>query len=444
MPRTPRGQDARATFHTPSEGPILEPGLGLRLAWGLPRCYDGGGAWGRSVPRDRWMPMSFDFDTVPDRRETDSLKWARYRGRDVIPMWVADMDFLSPPAVVEALRTRVEHGIFGYATVPSELVQVVVARMREKYGWEIEPSWLVWLPGAVPGLNLACRAYGEPGDEVVTFTPVYPPFLTAPPQSGRTLRTIPLRREGGRYTFDAERCAREISSRAKVLLLCNPHNPVGRRYERAELERIANLCVARDLVLCSDELHCDLILDGGPHVPIATLGPEVADRTITLMAPSKTFNVPGLNCAFAIIANPELRAKFKKAREGIVPSVNALGFTACLAAYRDGEPWRLALIDYLRGNRDLVQRFIRDEVEGLSMDDVQATYLAWIDARRLNRDKPALFFERFGVAPYDGRDFGATGFVRLNFACPRDLLRTGLARLRQAVRSVGSEAQALP
>jgi cystathionine beta-lyase len=381
--------------------------------------------------------MSFDFDTVHDRRESDSLKWARYRGRDVIPMWVADMDFLAPPPILEALHERVKHGIFGYAAVPEGLVQILVTRMREKYRWEIDPSWIVWLPGVVPALNVVCRAYGAAGDEVVTFTPIYPPFLTAPPHCGKMLKTIPLRREGDLYAFDAERFERELSARSRILLLCNPHNPVGRRYERREIERIADICVARDMLICSDEIHCDLVLDGGSHVPTAALGPEVSARTITLMAPSKTFNIPGLNCAFAIIENADLRSQFKKAKEGTVPHTNVLGYTGCLAAYRDGEPWRLDLIDYLRGNKDIVRQFVDAELAGLSMDDVQATYLAWIDTRALGLPKPARFFEKFGVALFDGAEFQGEGFVRLNFGCPRSTLLEALDRLRRAVQSVG-------
>jgi cystathionine beta-lyase len=383
------------------------------------------------------MNMSFDFDTVHNRRDSDSLKWSRYRGRDVIPLWVADMDFRSPPPVLEALHQRVEHGIFGYASPPQELVQAVVARMEEKYQWEIDPSWIVWLPGVVPALNVVCQAYGAEGDEVMTFTPIYPPFLAAPPRFGKTLRTIPLRREAGLYTFDAERFESEISPRSRILLLCNPHNPVGRRYERREIERIAGICVSHDVLICSDEIHCDMILDGGPHIPTATLGPEVAARTITLMAPSKTFNIPGLNCAFAIIAGAELRTRFKKAREGTVPGTNILGFTAGLAAYRDGEPWRLALIDYLRVNKDVLRTFVGRELPGLWMDDVQATYLAWIDVRSLGLPKPARYFEKFGIALYDGKEFQGEGFVRLNFACPRSVLVEALGRLRLAVQSIG-------
>ena len=375
--------------------------------------------------------MSFDFDAVIERRNTDSLKWGLYKDRDVIPMWVADMDFRSPEPVIEALHRRVEHGVFGYALPPRELVQVVVERVEKMYRWRIEPSWIVWLPGVVPALNVVCRAFGDAGDEVLTFTPVYPPFLSAPPLADKRLKTVPLQREGNRYTFDIERFEHDISPRSRILLLCNPHNPVGRRYDREEIQRVAQICVTHDIVLCSDEVHCDLVLDDGLHTPAATLGPEVSARTITLMAPSKTFNIPGLSCAFAIIENPVLREKFNQSREGIVPGVNALGYAACLAAYRDGEPWRLALLNYLRGNKDIVHRFI-NAVPGLSMDDVQATYLAWIDARGLGVQDPARFFKARGVAMSDGSDFGDPGHVRLNFGCSRQTLLAALDRINSS------------
>jgi cystathionine beta-lyase len=381
------------------------------------------------------MNTRFDFDAVIDRRNTDSLKWGRYAGRDVIPMWVADMDFQAPPAVLEALHERVEHGVFGYAIPPRDLVQVIVARMEQMYRWRIEPSWIVWLPGVVPALNIVCRAFGDDGDEVLTFTPVYPPFLSAPLLSRKSLQTIPLRREGGLYTFDVEGFRRAISARSRILLLCNPHNPVGRRYEADEIRRVAEICVEHDIVLCSDEIHCDLILDGGPHTPTAVLSPEISARTITLMAPSKTFNIPGLSCAFAIIENEELRTRFNQAREGIVPWVNALGYTACLAAYRDGEPWRRALIEYLRVNQDIVKEFINEQVPRLTMDNVQATYLAWIDTTGLGVRNPARFFEDFGVALSDGADFGNPGYLRLNFGCPRQTLLEGLRRLGNALHT---------
>ena len=217
-----------------------------------------------ALTQKRAAGMSFDFDTVIDRRNTDSLKWGLYKGRDVIPMWVADMDFRAPEAVVEAFGSRVEHGVFGYALPPEELVQVIVERMEQKYRWKIEPSWIVWLPGVVPALNIVCRAFGDDGDEVLTFIPVYPPFLSAPALANKSLKTIPLR-DRNLYTFDIERLRQDISPRSKILLLCNPHNPVGRRYNPEEIRRVAELCVTKDMILCSDEIHCDLILDGGPH-----------------------------------------------------------------------------------------------------------------------------------------------------------------------------------
>jgi cystathionine beta-lyase len=381
--------------------------------------------------------MSFDFDKVFDRRHTGSLKWNKYKNRDVIPMWVADMDFRSPAPVLEALRKHVDHGIFGYTVPPDELVQVVVARMWEKYQWKIEPSWVIWLPGLVPALHLACRAFGDDDDEILTFTPVYPPFLSAPTLSRRQLKTIPLRRQTNRYTMDPERLKNEISSRSKVLLFCNPHNPVGRRYDRQEIEDIAEICVANNLVLCSDEIHCDLILEGHKHIPAASLSPEISAQTITLMAPSKTFNTPGLNCAFAVIENKNIRTQFRQARKEIVPGVNALGFSACLAAYRDCEDWRKALIDYLMGNKDIVYQAINDDIPGLSMDDVQATYLAWINVTELGRNDPVRFFQNAGVGLSDGREFGSEGFVRLNFGCSRHTLTEALERMRSAVKASG-------
>lgn len=379
------------------------------------------------------MDIDFDFDRVIDRRNTDSLKWHKYAGRDVIPMWVADMDFQAPQPILEALHRRVEHGVFGYPVPPEELNQTIVDWMAQRYRWAIKPSWIVWCSGVVSALNVACRAYGDDGDEVLTFTPIYPPFLSAPPLSRKSVKTIPLTHAAGGYAVDFDRFEDEITDKTRILLLCNPHNPVGRRFERRELERITEICLARDIIICSDEIHCDLVLDGGSHVPTASLSPEVSARTITLMAPSKTFNIPGLGCSFAIIEDAELRAKFNKAHHGIVPGTNVLGYTACLAAYRDCEPWRLALVDYLRGNEELVYRFINEEIPGLSMDHVEATYLAWIDTRPLALPNPGRFFEQAGVGLSDGKHFLGEGFVRLNFGCPRSTLRTGLERMKRAV-----------
>jgi cystathionine beta-lyase len=380
--------------------------------------------------------MKFNFDRLSDRRNTGSLKWDKYKGEDVIPMWVADMDFQASPAILESLHKHVEHGIFGYAVPRDELVEVIISRLEAKYQWKIQPSWIVWLPGLVPALNVVCRAFGNDRDEVLTFTPIYTPFLSAPQLSGKKLKAIPLRRETDTFTFDTERLEKEISSRSKLLLLCNPHNPVGRRYNREEIKSVAEICLKYNIILCSDEIHCDLILDGKKHVPVATLGSEISANTITLMSPSKTFNIPGLNCAFAIIPNEDLRRSFIRNRKGIVPGTNALGYTACLAAYRDCEQWRTALIDYLRNNRDIVYTFINEEIPRLSMDNVEATYLAWIDARDLGTPDPALFFKQAGVGLSDGKLFQGKGYVRLNFGCPQKMLIKALDRMKRAVTNL--------
>lgn len=374
----------------------------------------------------------FDFDTVVDRTGTGSVKWYGCEERDTIGMWIADMDFQAPQPILDALHRHVDHGVFGYARPTEELVQTIVTWMRHEYDWQIDPAAIVWLPGLVPALNLACRAFANDGDEVLTFTPAYPPFLMAPGLSGRQLTTVPLSRADGRYVMDPERFAEAVTPQSSVFLLCNPHNPVGRRWDRREIERIAEICLANNIVICSDEIHCDLILDGAKHIPTAALNPDIAANAITLMAPSKTFNVPGLNCAFAIIENPRLRKAFCLARDGIVPNANALGYTACLAAYRDCRSWHEALIEYLRANKDFTYQYINERIPHLSMDNVQATYLAWIDAHELGID-PARHFQEAGVRLFDGKPFGAEGFVRLNFACPRATLTEALERMEAAV-----------
>lgn len=377
--------------------------------------------------------MEYNFDCIIDRQNTGSLKWDKYKSTDVIPMWVADMDFQCPAPILQALHQRVDHGIFGYTVARDELREVIVKRLQSKYGWEIEAHWIVWLPGLVPGLNVACRAVGRQGDEVLIWVPVYPPFLSAPRFSQRRLKTIPLCRQGDVFTFDMQGFRKAISAKSRLLLLCNPHNPVGRVYTKEELSALAQVCLEHNIIICSDEAHCDLIFDDRQHVPIATLSKEIEAQTITLMSPNKTFNLPGLNCGFGIISNDDLREQFQQVRKDMVPEGNALGFTACLASYKDCEPWRKALIDYLRKNRDIVSDYINGQVETLSMDRVEATYLAWINVEKLNEPDPAGFFERAGVGLSDGRHFGGRGHVRLNFGCPQQRLSEALDRMKCAV-----------
>lgn len=375
----------------------------------------------------------FDFDTIIDRSNTGSEKWDKYAGRDIIPLWVADMDFRSPPAVLAALQARIEHGVFGYSHPTPGLVEAVQEHLQRDFNWRIEAEWLVWLPGLVCGLNVLCKAIGEEGDEIITFTPIYPPFMSAPPLNGRSTVKVPLQLVDGRWVADLQALEQAITPRTKLLLLCSPHNPVGRAWSREELQDFADLAERHDLVLGSDEIHAGLLLDeGAQHLPIATLSPAIARRTITLLAPSKTYNIPGLGCSFAVISDQTLKKRFIRAAGRIVPHVNALGFIAAEAAYRQGEAWRLQLLAYLRANRDLLTAEI-NTIPGLSMTRVEATYLAWIDTRAAGIEDPGHFFEAAGVGLSDGADFGAPGFVRLNFGCRRALLVEALQRMRRAL-----------
>lgn len=379
---------------------------------------------------------NIDFDTPVDRSGTASIKWDRYKGQDIIPLWVADMDFRSPAPVLDALIQRVQHGVFGYGAPSEELVETVLSYLWREYGWEVLPDWLIWLPGLVTGLNLACRSVGGVGGTVATFTPVYPPFMSAPINSSKTLKRIPLKETDDGWMPDMDGLMESTASDGSLFLLCNPHNPVGQVFNRHELEKIAEICLKNRVTICSDEIHAGLILDPDKrHVPMATLSREVAEQTITLMAPSKTFNIPGLGCSFAVISNPGLRKSFKQVMAGIVPHVNVLGFTAALAAYRDCAGWHMELLEYLRKNRDLVHTRI-NSMPGLSSKLPEATYLTWIDARQLDVKNPSVFFESAGVGLSDGAEFGADGFLRLNFGCSRVMLEKALDRMSLALRGL--------
>jgi cystathionine beta-lyase len=381
--------------------------------------------------------MTFDFDTPVQRAGTDSQKWQKYAGRDVLPLWVADMDFPSPPAIVAALRRRADHAVFGYARPVKSQVDAVVAAMESRYGWRIDPAWLVWLPGLVVGLNVTAQAFAQPGDEVLSLAPVYPPFMSAPKNSGRVAVTVPFVLRDGGWTIDWDALGRAVTPRTKMFFLCNPHNPLARVWRRDELSRLAEFCLRHNLLLCSDEIHCDLILDPAlPHIPTGTLGTEIAKRTITLMAPSKTYNVPGLGTSFAIIPDAALRAQFVRATAGIVAEVNALGYAACEAAYRDSEPWRQALLAYLRGNRDHLLDFVARELPGVRVEaPIEATYLAWLNVSALGLADPVAHFETHGIGLSDGANFGSPKgtHVRLNFGCPRATLTTALRRMQSAL-----------
>jgi cysteine-S-conjugate beta-lyase len=382
--------------------------------------------------------MTYNFDRIIDRRHSDSAKWRVY-DEDVLPLWVADMDFASPEPVIRALRERVEHGVFGYGVEPKELRDLLTARLQELYGWTVPGEAIVFVPGVVVGFNIACRAVASPGDGVLYQTPVYGPFLGVPHNAGLIANPMELTRQAdGRYVVDIERMAAAIVDRTRAFLLCNPHNPVGRIFDRAELTAMADLCLRRDVAIISDEIHCDLVFDGYPHIPIAALAPEIAARTITLMAPSKTFNIAGLGCSFAVITDPQLRRQFMHATGGLVSHVSILGFAAALAAYRDGGPWLAECLRYLEANRDFTAQFVAERLPGITMSPMEGTYLAWLDCRQAGiPGKPADFFlKEARVGMNDGAWFGqgGEGFVRLNFGCPRATLVEAVGRMEGALR----------
>ncbi len=373
------------------------------------------------------------FDTIIDRSGTGSEKWDHYASQDMVPMWVADMDFAAPKEITSALRDRIEHGVFGYTNPPDELNDLIVQRMLTRYQWTIDSESIVWIPGVVTALNVSTKVIG--GD-ALCLTPIYPPFYSAPKQAGHSFIGVDLVEESGVWSLDMEALKSALTPETKGFLLCSPHNPSGRMWTEKELQQLAGFCKEHDLLMCSDEIHCDLIIDEQrKHIPIASLGTDISDRTITIMAPSKTWNIPGLGCSFVIIQDTSLRHRFKKAMAGIVPWVNALGFTAAHAAYKYGEPWLQELRTYLRENEARVREVIR-AIPGLRMLPVEATYLGWIDCGvyldETNQEKPWDICEKHGLAVSPGHIFGNDRYIRLNFGCSRPLLEKGLKRLQIA------------
>jgi cysteine-S-conjugate beta-lyase len=395
--------------------------------------------------------MIYNFDQFPPRRGTENFKW-RLFPEDVLPLWVADMDFVSPEPVVRALREAAEHGLFGYPRglhgdgrdLP-EYAQLIVQRMADRYGWAIQPEEVIFYPGVVVGFNTVCHMFRAEGGSVLVQPPVYTPILEAPQITGLTRREAQLAQQAdGTYAIDWNGLEAGLDADTRLFLLCNPHNPVGRVFGRDELERLAELCLARDVLICSDEIHSDLIYRGQQHTPIASLAPEIAQRTITFIAPSKTFNLAGLQASVAIIPNAELRQRFQAARQGLVPWVNLMGLIALQAAYRDGQEWLDQLLVYLEANRDFLTDFVLKELPGIRLAKPEGTYLAWLDCRGTQLENPYQFFlNNAKVALNDGTSYGAggQGFVRLNFGCPRSMLEEALLRMKQALATVPHDAE---
>ncbi len=379
----------------------------------------------------------YDFSRFPDRKITESVKWGIY-APDVLPMWVADMDFVSPQPVIDALIERVNHGVFGYPMVKKEMKQVIIDRMHKRYQWNIEENDIVFVPGVVPGFNLTCQALANKGDSIVMMTPVYPPFLSAPENAEAEKIELPLlQTTSGHFEIDFSAFENSIQDNTRLFLLCNPHNPVGRVFTQGELTKLADICLRHNVAICADEIHSDLLFSGFKHIPIASLSDEIAWNTVTLIAPSKTFNIAGLECSVLICKNPETRNKLEKARKGLLGGVNVLGLTAGIAAYQAGDPWLKELLVLLEQNRDLLVNFIHERIPEIKVCAPEATYLAWLDCRDLNLapDPYHYFLDNAKVALNDGKDFGVEGqgFLRFNFGCPTSMVKQALERMEQSL-----------
>jgi len=376
----------------------------------------------------------FNFDEIVDRTKTPCEKWNKYKGEDVIPAWVADMDFKSPPCVLEALHQRVSEGAFGYTDIDDETYAAILSFLKRHYNWEIKKEWLVFTHGVVSSMNIACMTVE--GHSVMTTTPIYPHFIKAPKHANKEVLAITMKEENNRWTLDFEAMEAQINSTCKLFMLCNPYNPAGTVFTCKELERLGEFCLKHDLTICSDEIHADLLLNSKvKHIPIASLSYALAQKSITLMAPSKTFNIAGLQASFAIIPSAELRKNFKNTMGSMVGGINLLGITALKAAYLDGDAWLGELRTYLAENLKLVQEFVSKNPK-LKLLDQEATFLAWIDASSLHVKSPYEFFLSFGVGLSDGEGFGDKNFVRLNFGTQKSVLQEVLKRMQKAMDSL--------
>ena len=380
------------------------------------------------------MHNLYNFEDCPPRTQTGSLKWDRYPA-EVLPLWVADMDIETAPEIIEALKKRLDHKVFGY-TIPYDSVHdSVIQYLKREHNYSVKIEAINFLPGLVPAINLCCYAFSGSEDSIMTATPVYPPFLLAPKFAERELITVPLcLNTEQKWTLDFPAMEKAIQPNTKIFILCNPHNPVGRVYSKNELQQLASFCSRHDLILISDEIHCDLIFDTSvEHHVTATIDQELADRTITLMAPSKTYNLPGLACAYSIIENPKLKYQFEKSIRGIITEINCFGYVACEAAYNFGEPWRQALLAHLSDNYNYLKNFLETKIPQIEFRPMQATYLAWLNVDNLNLEKPAQFFEAHGIGLSDGKPFGDSKYLRLNFGCSKNRLSEALERMHRGL-----------
>ena len=391
--------------------------------------------------------MKYNFDEYVERRNTNSVKWDGtdevFGTKDVLPMWVADMDFLSPPTVVEAIENRAKHGVYGYTLKNDAFYDSFVEWVEKRHGWRVKKGWIVATPGVVSAIALAILTFTKPGDEIVLQPPVYYPFFRTVKGLNRKMVFNPLKFEGYRYTMNFDDLEKKISDKTKMLLLCNPQNPTGRVFTKEELERVGNICKKHDIVIASDEIHADIVYKDYKHIPIASLK-DFSEITITFMAPSKTFNIAGLNTAMTIISNEEMLKDFSTMLESMGLGIgNVFGITASQAAYKEGEEWLEDLLDYLKENLEFLKNFVHERMPEVRVVEPEGTYLVWLDFNFLkmgDQELRTLMLEKAKVALDDGYIFGpgGSGFQRLNIATPRSVLKEGLLRIEKALKELNS------
>lgn len=390
--------------------------------------------------------MRYDFDQMIERRNTGASKWdsvkTLFGSDDVLPLWIADMDFPSPAPVVEAIVKRAQHPVYGYTRVPAGLIDAVIQRLDRKFGWKVDPSWIIFTPDVVSAVNAAVRAFTAPGGKVIVQSPAYPPFWSSVTNSRALSVANELKLVGGRYEIDFDALERDFSDPAvQSMILCSPHNPVGRVWSPEELTRIGELASKAKVPVISDEIHGELVYKGHRHHPFASLSEDFLMNSVTCMAPSKTFNLAGLHAAFAIIPNESLRAKFNEARVGIMGGVGLFGHIAMEAAFRYGDEWLEQAMDYIEANRDFAVRYFAENIPAIVPVKPEGTYLMWLDCRKLGLGPAELrsfFNTKAKVGLNDGPSFGVggQGFQRLNLGCPRAILEEALKRIEGAVKSL--------
>ncbi len=390
--------------------------------------------------------MRYDFDRLIERKKTDSTKWDNVKtlfgSDDVLPLWVADTDFPAPAPVVEAIVKRAEHPVYGYTRVPAGLIEAIVQRLDNRFGWRIDPSWLVFTPDVVSAVNAAVRAYSGPGGKVIVQSPAYPPFWSSVTNNRATAIANELKLVDGRYEIDFEALEQDFRDpMVRAMILCSPHNPVGRVWSPEELTRMGKLALSEKVPVITDEIHCELLYKGQRHYPFASLSEDFLMNSVTCMAPSKTFNLAGLRSAFAVIPNESLRVKFNEARVGLMGGVGLFGYVAMEAAFRYGDEWLEQVMAYIEGNRDFAIEYLRENVPKIVPIKPDGTYLLWLDCRRLGLAPAELrtfFNSKAKVGLNDGPSFGAggEGFQRMNLGCPRSILDEALKRIEAAVKTL--------